>query len=126
MSNQESKFIRLAKSVVDWHKELKAQEYAMLDQFSNDVRVIEKMFKENDVPAFSYEWVVDPEYGDYFARLMWDNPRFVFVWEGEPTPLLGESASVRSQCMARFEEFLESYIAHNSVHPLVQTTNYTP
>ena len=121
MSNQkESKLIKLANSVVDWNKEIKSQGYSILDDFSNEVRVIEKMFAENDIPAFSYDWVdeTDPEEGT--SRLMWDNPRFVFVWEGEPTPLLGESAHVRSVCILKFEKFLESYIQNNPVHPLMR------
>ena len=123
MSNQEeSKLIKLANSVVDWHKELKEQEYSILDDFSNEVRAIEKMFKENDIPAFSYDWVdeTDPEEGT--SRLMWEDSCFFFVYDCEPTPLLGESAHVRSVCMTKFDAFLESYIQNNPIHPLVRST----
>lgn len=123
---EESKLIKLANSVVDWHKELKEQEYSILDDFSNEVRAIEKLFKENDIPAFSYEWTMDDSEGEIVftigPRLMWDSACFLFVWEGDPTPLLGESAAIRSMCMAKFDAFLESYIQNNPVHPLVRFT----
>jgi hypothetical protein len=114
MSNQEeSKLIKLANIVVEWNKELKEEMYLVLDEFSNEVRAIEKLFKENDIPDFSYDWVdeTDPEEGT--LRLMWDNPRIVFVYDCEPTPLLGESAQIRTVCRLQFEKFLESYIKSN-------------
>ena len=106
MSNlEESKLIKLADSIVKWHTEQKEQEYSRLDAFSNEVREIERLFYENNIPAFSYTFPTDDDHGSHIT-LMWDNPHFVYVWEGEPTILLGASASIRKICMSQFEEFL--------------------
>ena len=109
--------LELADMAIDKHKSDQAH-YPQLDKFSKEVFAVEKLFAENKIPKFSYEWKVrDPEHGEVFPCLVWEGDHFSFIWKGESKPFLKTSAHTRRECYGKFYEFLHSYEC-NTQHPV--------
>lgn len=92
-----------------------------LDQFSVDVKHTEKELKRMGVDNFLYAWsdkanVGENEEFDISLGLWWDKSKskVFFLFDGDESYLLGESAQIRFSCMGRFELFLTEGVKANT------------
>jgi len=97
-------FKALTAKIVEKHKDRDEEKYQLLDRFTQEVRYVESVFKENKIPAFVHDIFTDPSCTASLGAcvLCWTGKHFELDYKC----LLGLSAEARVAAIPFFKTML--------------------
>lgn len=120
MNTNVTKYVaNLCETITGLKEDFTNENIAALDQFTNDIKYVQELFKKHSIKGFEYSWseLVNDHFELVFS-IIWDDKRnkimYRFSEEDQDNVLLGEPLEVRLGCSKHFKSFLEKGVREYS------------